>query len=100
MAQTPKMMDFELRKSLQSSKESLRTERLDPYFESLESSVNAKSEYEQVEDGEGDLVATELEAILNAVDLLWSIPLVQVIYSLRAYIVNTKNKIRRQRNSF
>jgi hypothetical protein len=64
MAQTPNMIDFELGKSLQSSKVSLRMERLDPYFESLESSVNAKSEYEHVEDGEGDLVATELDAMV------------------------------------
>ena len=75
------MMDFELGKCLQSSKVSLRTERLDPYFESLESSVNAKSEYEPVEDGEGDLVATELCAILNGssggLSIFWSIPLVQ-----------------------
>jgi hypothetical protein len=65
MAQTPKMIDFELGKSLKSSRVSLRMERLDPYFESLESSVNAKSEYEHVEHGEGDLVATELTVILN-----------------------------------
>ena len=65
MAQTPNMIDFELGKSLQSSKVSLRTEKLDPYFESLESSVNAKSEYELVEDGEGDLVAMKLDSILN-----------------------------------
>lgn len=63
------MIDFELGKSLKSSKVSLRTERLEPYFESLESSVNAKSEYEHVEDGEGDLVATELSVILNGSDM-------------------------------
>ena len=77
MAQTPKTIDFELEKSLKSSKVSLRTERLDPYFESLESSVKAKSEYEHVEDGEGDLVTTELSAILNGSDIgmsiFWSI---------------------------
>ena len=83
MAQTPNMIDFELVKCLQSSKVSLRTERLDPYFdsESLESSVNAKSEYEAVEVGEGDLVVTELCAILNGsssgLSIFWSIPLVQ-----------------------
>ena len=73
MAQIPNMIDFELEKSLQSSKVSLRlrTEKLDPYFESLESSVNAKSEYEPIEDGEGDLVAMELDTILNVqLDLL------------------------------
>ena len=69
MAQTPKMIDFDPRKSLKSSKVSLRTKRLDPYFESLESSVNAKSEYEHVEDGEGVLVATELSVILNGSDM-------------------------------
>ena len=63
------MIDFELGKSLKSSKVSLRMERLDPYFESLESSVNAKSEYEHVEDGEGDLVATELSAILSGLGM-------------------------------
>lgn len=68
MAQTPNMIDFELGKSLKSSKMSLRTGRLEPYLESLESSVKAKSEYEHVEDGEGDLVATELSAILNGSD--------------------------------
>ena len=73
MAQTPSMIDFELGKSLQSSKVSLRTERLDAYFESLESSVNAKSEYEHVEAGEGDLVATELCAILSGSDMVLSI---------------------------
>ena len=73
MAQTPNMIDFELGKSLQSSKVSLRTERLDAYFESLESSVNAKSEYEHVEAGEGDLVATELCAILSGSDMVLSI---------------------------
>jgi len=67
MAQTPNVIDFGLEKSLQSSEVLLRSdsERLDPYLESLESSVNAKSEYEHVEDGEGDLVAMELDAILN-----------------------------------
>ena len=64
MAQTPNMTDLGFGTCLLSTKGSRREvlERLKPlYFESLESRVNARSEYEPVEDGEEDLVTKELD---------------------------------------